>query len=579
MNRFLSKVLHPLETSDYKKIFLIFTLTSISALLELLGIGLIIPILQIFVDGEFKNYVQNFTYFSEKSKENILVTILFILVALYFIKFFLLRFLIFIQFNFCHKLYTRISRKFFKNYLYKNYLFHTQNNSSELIRNIIGEGNLFSFGVIFPLIRVSSEILIFVSICILLFVYEPLASLLTIIFFSLIGYFLLMRTNNKLKIWGKKRQFHSAEVLKQLQQGFGSIKEVIINNMENVFLQKFHHNNLENANVGIKKDTTTQMPRLILELIGIVTFVSLILFLLIRGEDISEIFIIVGVFFYAAIRLLPAISKIVQSIQSIKYNYAVIDIIYKELSSLEKINFPGGENRVQDFNEKKELIFDNFDFENVNFSYPNSYEKNLKDININIKKGDKVGVTGKTGSGKSTFINLFCGLLHPTEGRIKINGNDLIKIEQSWQKNIGYVPQTVSIIDESILFNITLEDKIENVDLDRVNELLKQMDLYDHIYKLPNNIHELAGENGTKLSGGQCQRLGIVRALYRNPSIIILDEATSSLDEQTEELIIKQLFNNTSKKTIISISHRPSSLKYCNRFLEVRDNTIKEKVN
>ena len=156
-------------------------------------------------------------------------------------------------------------------------------------------------------------------------------------------------------------------------------------------------------------------------------------------------------------------------------------------------------------------------------------------------------------------------MLHPTEGRIKINGNDLIKIEQSWQKNIGYVPQTVSIIDESILFNITLEDKIEKVDLDRVNELLKQIDLYDHIYKLPNNIHELAGENGTKLSGGQCQRLGIVRALYRNPSIIILDEATSSLDEQTEELIIKQLFNNTSKKTIISISHRPSSLKYCNR--------------
>ena len=181
-------------------------------------------------------------------------------------------------------------------------------------------------------------------------------------------------------------------------------------------------------------------------------------------------------FFYAAIRLLPAISKIVQSIQSIKYNYAVIDIIYKELSSLEKINFPGGENRVQDFNEKKELIFDNFDFENVNFSYPNSYEKNLKDININIKKGDKVGVTGKTGSGKSTFINLFCGLFYPTEGRIKINGNDLIKIEQSWQKNIGYVPQTVSIIDESILFNITLEDKIEKVDLDRVNELLKQID-------------------------------------------------------------------------------------------------------
>ena len=166
-----------------------------------------------------------------------------------------------------------------------------------MIRNIVGEGNIFAFGVIHPLIRLSSEILIFVSICILLLVYEPFSSLLTIIFFSLIGYFLLMRTNSKLKIWGKKRQFLSAELLKQLKQGFGSIKEVIINNMENVFLQKFHRNNLEFADVGVKKDTTTQMPRLILELIGIVTFVSLILFLLKRGDNISEIFIIVGVFF------------------------------------------------------------------------------------------------------------------------------------------------------------------------------------------------------------------------------------------------------------------------------------------
>lgn len=579
MKKFLTKVSYPLEANDYKKIVFIFVLTLISAILELLGIGLIIPILQIFADGEFKNYTQNFSYFSEKSKETILITILFTLGALYFAKFFLLRLLIVRQFNFSHKLYTRISKKFFKNYLYKDYLFHTQNNSSELIRNIIGEGNLFSFGVIFPLIRLSSEVLIFISICLLLIFYEPAASFITIIFFSIIGYSLLIRTNNKLKIWGKKRQLHSAEVLKQLQQGFGSIKEVIINNMENIFLQKFHHHNLENANVGIKKDTTTQMPRLILELIGMVTFVSLIVFLLRTGENISEIFIIVGVFFYAALRLLPAISKIVQSIQSIKYNYAVIDVIYKELSNLDNNDLLNKENREQNLNKKRELEFNNLNFENVNFSYPNSFEKILKNININIKDGDKVGVIGRTGSGKSTFVNLFCGLLRPSEGRIKINGEDLNKSEQSWQKKIGYVSQAVSIIDESILFNITLNDDINKINLDRVNKLLKQVDLYDHIYKLPNNIHELAGEDGAKLSGGQCQRLGIARALYRNPSILILDESTSSLDENTEEFIIKRLFNSISKKTIISISHRNSSLKHCNRILEVKDNTINEKIN
>ncbi len=579
MNKFITKVLYPLEAVDYRQIFFIFALTSICAVLELLGIGLIIPILQIFVGSEFENYTQYFSYLREKPKEEVLITVLIFLGIVYFIKFFLLRYLILKQFNFSHKLYAKMAKKIFKNYLYKNYIFHIQNNSSQLIRNIISEGNLFSFGVVFPLINLASEILIFISICVLLIIYEPGASVLTIIFFSFIGFLLLIRTNEKLKFLGKKRQLHSGEVYKQLQQGFSSIREVIIHNMEEIFLKKFHYHNFENAKVGINKDTVNRMPRLILELIGMVTFITLIVFLLSKGKNISQIFVIVGVFFYAAIRLLPAVSRIVQSIQSIKYNYAVIDVVYKELSSLDKKKNVSREYRTQDAKIKKNLKFNKLIFHDVIFSYPNSFEKNLNNVNIVINNGDKIGITGKTGSGKSTFINLFCGLLHPDSGKIEINDEDLFDNEQVWQKNIGYVPQNVSIIDESILFNITLEDDVKKIDLNLVNELLKQVDLYDHIYKLPNNIYELAGENGVKLSGGQCQRLGIVRALYRKPPIIILDEATNSLDEQTEDQIIKTLFNNTSQKTIISISHRNSSLKYCNRIFEVKDNTVKEKIN
>ena len=472
-----------------------------------------------------------------------------------------------------------MAKKFFRNYLYKNYLFHIQNNSAQLIRNIISEGNLFSFGVIFPLIRVASEIIIFLSICVLLIIYEPGASLLTISFFSLIGYVILLRTNKRLKFWGEKRQYHSGEVFKQLQQGFTSIREVIINGMEKMFLQKFDVHNKENAKVGINKDTTTQMPRLILELIGMITFVTLVMFLLSKGKKITEIFVIVGVFFYAAIRLLPAVSKIVQAIQSIRFNYAVVDVIYKELSNLDNEINISSENRDQDNDMKKDLEFNKLSFSDVNFKYPNSYEKNLSDINIDIHNGDKIGIIGQTGSGKSTFINLLCGLLHPNGGKININGKDLIKEEKAWQKNIGYVPQNVSIIDESILFNIALEDDLKKIDINKIDKLLKQVSLYDHVYSLPNTIHELAGESGAKLSGGQRQRLGIIRALYKDPSILILDEATSSLDEKTEDLIIKKLFNNTYQKTIISISHRQSSLKYCSRILEVKNNTINEKIN
>ena len=579
MNNFFTKVFYPLETKDYNQIILIFILTILSAVLELLGIGLIIPILQIFVGSDSEQYTKYLFFLSGKSKKDILIAILVILGFVYFLKFFLLRYLILKQFNFSHKLYAKMAKKFFRNYFYKNYLFHIQNNSAQLIRNIISEGNLFSFGVVFPLIRVASEIIIFLSICVLLIIYEPGASLLTISFFSLIGYVLLLRTNKRLKFWGEKRQYHSGEVFKQLQQGFTSIREVIINGMEKMFLQKFDVHNKENAEVGINKDTTTQMPRLILELIGMVTFVTLVMFLLGKGEEISEIFVIVGVFFYAAIRLLPAVSKIVQAIQSIKFNYAVIDVIYKELSNLDNEINISSENRDQDNEMKKDLEFNKLSFCDVNFKYPNSYEKNLSDINIDIHNGDKIGIIGQTGSGKSTFINLLCGLLHPNGGKININGKDLIKEEKAWQKNIGYVPQNVSIIDESILFNIALEDDLEKIDINKVDKLLKQVSLFDHVYSLPNTIHELAGESGAKLSGGQRQRLGIIRALYKDPSILILDEATSSLDEKTEDLIIKKLFNNTYQKTIISISHRQSSLKYCTRILEVKNNTINEKIN
>jgi ABC-type multidrug transport system fused ATPase/permease subunit len=579
LNNLFTKVLNLLESKDYIQIFIIFSLTLISAVLELLGIGLIIPILKIFVGTDFENYTKHFFFLTEKPKEEILVIILFLLGSIYLIKFFLLRFLFKKQFNFSHKLYARMAKKFFEYYLFKNYLFHIQNNSSKLIRNIITEGNLFSFSVVMPLLRLASELIVFFSICILLIIYETQASILTISFFSLIGYVILLRTNNKLKFWGEKRQYHSGEVFKQLQQGFMSIREVIINSMEKIFLNKFHEHNLKNAHVGINKDTITQMPRLILELIGMFTFLTLVMFLLNSGKNINEIFVIIGVFFYAAIRLLPAVSKIVQSIQSIQYNRAVINVVYKELSNLENKKNTASENRVQNNDVKKNIEFKNINFDNVNFQYPNSYEKNLKNINIEICDGDKVGIIGQTGSGKSTFVNLLCGLLHPNSGIIKINKEDLIKNEKAWQNEIGYVPQNVSIIDESILFNIVLEDNPDKIDLNRVNELLKQVNLFEHVYNLPKKLYELAGENGVKLSGGQKQRIGIIRALYKNPSILIMDEATSSLDEKTEDSIIKNLFNNNYQRTIISISHRPNSLKYCNRILEVRNKTINEKIN
>ena len=573
MTNYFKKIIYPINTQEIKKLLVLFILTILTAILELVGIGIVIPILNIFAGNNFLKYANYFEFLTNIRKEEILSLLLILLIFVYFLKFFLLKTLIYKQNDLSHRLFTNISRKIFKNYLYENFEFHLKKNSSELIRNIQGESNLFSFGIIFPLVRLLSEILIFFSICTLLIVYNWQSSIITIVLMSSVGFFLLKFTNKKLKQWGKKRQLHSELVLKQLQQSFSGIKEIILNNLEKIFLDKFHYHNLENAIAGRNKDTTVQLPRLILELVGVTTFIILTIFLLNAGKTISETFVTIGVFFFAATRLLPSISKIAQSVQTIKFNAVVVDLIYSELKDFEN----NKNNREYKTSQKNNFEFKNINFENVSFSYFERDIKVLNDINIEIIKGDKIGVVGKTGSGKSTFLNLLCGLLKPNQGKIKINTNiDLKESLFFWQKKIAYVPQNVSILDESILFNIALENDLNKINLEKINEILKTVNLYDYIYSLKKNIYELAGENGKIFSGGQCQRIGIARALYKNVEIIVLDEATSALDEITETKILEKIFEKKTF-TIVTISHRKNSVKDCNKIFEIKDKTLKQK--
>ena len=203
----------------------------------------------------------------------------------------------------------------------------------------------------------------------------------------------------------------------------------------------------------------------------------------------------------------------------------------------------------------------------------------LDDININISKGSKIGIVGKSGSGKSTFINLFCGLLKPKRGNIFIDNVNLINVCKEFQEGMAYVPQKVTIFDESILFNITLELDEDLIDFSKLNKILKVTEMYDFVYSLSNNIKENVGEKGSKLSGGQCQRIGIARVLYKEKDIIIFDEATSALDENTEIKIFDKIFEIYKEKTILISSHRRSLLNYCDMIYEIKDKKINKILN
>lgn len=566
--KLIKKAFSPIEKNEYKKIFLLLLLTLITSLTEVISVGIVIPILNLFVGDDYLIYLNYFQFLNFEDKNQILIFILFLFFLAHLAKFFLNRYLIIIQNKFSHNLYVKISKTLFQDYLSKDYTFYVNKSSAELTRNIISEANHFSFGVIFHLVRLFSELIIFTSLGVLLIYINYKISLLTLGFFSITSYFYYKINSSSLKKLGEKRQFHSEKVFKQLQESFDGFRELILNKLQSIFNKNFYKHTRANADVGIKKDIITQMPRLTLELLTITSLVLIVIFLIYEGYTINQIFILLGIFLYTTIRILPSVSKIIQSIQSINFNEAVVELISNQMKN---IKFNKIDDDKNNYNEQ--LKFKKIKLNDINFYYKKNNHI-LKDVNLEINFGDKIGLIGKSGSGKSTLINIICGLLKPLNGDLKIDDQDLKNIIKTYQNKIGYVPQNVTIFDESIIFNIALEFDESKINIDRINKILQELELYEVINKLPNKLYEIVGEKGIKLSGGQCQRLGIARILYRDPSIIILDEATSALDTNIEGKILHSLFEKYKDCTILLSTHRQQPLKYCNIVYELKDQKL-----
>ena len=563
------KTFQILEKKFIKNIIFLIFLTLISGVLEILSIGLILPILTVFVENDFYKYSNFFPLILNFSENQIFIIFLLSFLIIYIFKFVFLTFIIHYQNKFSHSLFVDVSSKMLNNYLSKDYLFHVKKSSSTLIRNLTSECNLFSFGVVFPIIKILSEIIIFFLICVTLIIYEPFTSIIVILFTIFFSSLILFYTNHKIKKWGDIRHEYSSKILNTLQKSLFSIKEILLYKLKFIFLNEYIVSNKISADAKQKKDTVLQLPRLILELISIFVFITIIYVLILNGKNLSEIFVIIAVFIFASIRLLPSIANILRSAQNLRYNDSVVELINKELN-----DYWDNEKEINKKNIPEKFNFEEICFDNVFFKY-NSNEQSffLKNLNLKIQKKDKIGVMGKTGSGKTTMINLLTGLLSPDKGHILINKKKDFYID-SWQNALSYVPQKIYITNSSIKFNITFKDTLSAEEEEKLDDVLKKVQLYDFVNSLDNKVNTLLGESGNNLSGGQSQRLGIARALYKDSQIIILDEATSALDEYTEEKILDTIYSITDEKTVVSISHKKSSLKYCNKIYEVKDGSI-----
>ncbi len=452
--------------------------------------------------------------------------------------------------------------------LYQPYKVHISRNSSEIINGISNKANAIIYSVILPaLTLVSSSVMLFTILITLIYI-DPIISLFTTVIFGSIYSLLTKYTrHNKIKN-SRVIAEQSTQIIKSLQEGLGGIRDVLIDGSQHVYCEIFKRANAPLRGAQANNQIVSQSPRFIMESLGIVLIANLAYYLFNQPDGASKAIPILGVLALGAQKMLPIMQQTYQAWSSIQGSYASLE------DTLLLINQPLPLNA---FNKK--ILNTNFNrdikFDRVSFHYHSDFHDVIKYLNLTIRKGDRVGVIGATGSGKSTLIDILMGLLEPTSGALKVDGKAITKRNvRGWQRRIAHVPQAIFLSDTTIAENIAFGIDRKDIDFDRVRDAANRAQLQDVIDKLPNKFNTIVGERGIRLSGGQRQRIGIARALYKNADILVFDEATSALDNKTEESVIKSIEALGKEITVIMIAHRITTLKKCTKVIELADGKI-----
>ena len=565
----LKKINFLITKRQRKGLVILTLLLFVGMVFEVFGLGILIPVLSILLNPEMiesnlaiYNVREVFSNFS--NQQFLFITLGFI-VILYFLKSLFLVFLTHKQNRFLSNTIASISNRLFFNYMNQPYKFHLNRNVSDFIKNIQVETYYFQTFLL-SLITIFIEGGFVISVLATLIYIEPIGAISIGVFYGFLSIIFLQFTKKKLNAWGSLRESLDAQVSKVSLEGLGGIKDILILGKTGFFIEEYSKKNYLKARVNSNQGTVSQIPRFYLELISIVGLVSFIILLLLQGKDPAILVTILGVFVAATFRMIPSLNRIIAAMQSMKYLMPSVDTIFNEI----KNNI----GREVNYNSSEKYTFKNhIEFKNITFGFVEE-QSVLENINLKIKKGQTIGFIGESGSGKSTLVDMIIGLHEPISGEILIDGINDFQISQSWRNNIGYVSQTIYLIDDSIVKNIALGIPENEINFNKVNEVLKQVQLEKFINNLELGVKTKVGERGVQLSGGQRQRIGIARALYHDPNILILDEATSALDSETEKEVMESIKNLKGDKTIIMIAHRISTLVDCDEIYKIQNKGI-----
>ncbi|WP_216936041.1 ABC transporter ATP-binding protein [Acinetobacter sp. BY484] len=564
----LWQILSPL---DKRKVIYVFILVMGMAFIESAGVISIMPFLAVLSNPnvvESNSYLkQLYDFTGAANKQNFILYLgflsLFIVVCSTIFK---------IVTQYAVNRFASLQRHYFstrllKTYLQQNYEFFIQRNSATLAKNILSEVDQLIWTMILPALTLMSYGVVLLSMVGILLLYDPLMAIATAFVLGLFYASIYMLVRKKLTQIGQEFTQANKERYQTCQEALAGIKDVMINNAEHGYIKQFEESSRVFARHIATRETLGQVPLNVIETVGYGCLIGLAMLLVVSGKEVSHILPVLGLYGFAAYRMLPAAQNMYRAISQIKFSEQVLSVLKPEFA-LEKDELKHIEKDSTQYLKFEHSIR----LENISFAYPNRMESPiLNNFSLEVKKNASLGIVGKSGSGKSTLMDIMLGLLFPQQGKVYIDDVELTadNITQ-WRDLVGYVPQNIYLADKSIAENIAFGIATADIDLKRVKFVARQAQIDTFIQsQLPLGYHTLVGERGVMLSGGQRQRIGIARALYKNPQVLFMDEATSALDTETEQAVNEAIQSLNGKMTMVIIAHRESAVANCDQIIAI----------
>lgn len=478
----------------------------------------------------------------------------------YVLKTAFLGFLAYWQTRFIYGVQIALSQRLFELYLRQPYTFHLQRNSAQLIRNVTLEVSSVSEAMYFGT-QLLTELFVLVALSSLLFLVEPVGALALGGVLGAAGWGFLRMTRRRITAWGQAQQLHQGYRLQHLQQGLGSVKDIKLLGRETEFIERYSRHTAQAIHAGRRNMLLQQFPRLWLELVAVGGLVAMVVTMLSFGRNLDTVLPTLGLFAVAAFRLMPSVNRMLNAVQTLRFVLPAVENLNAEFGDIEPARVTPAEG-VRPFISRMELVA-------ISYSYPGAERKSLDKVSLSISRGESVGFIGASGAGKSTLVDVLLGLLSPQEGHVLIDGADLAENPRAWQSQIGYVPQSIYLTDDSLRSNVAFGVPEAQIDEAAVRRAIQAAQLDGFVASLADGLEAQVGERGVRLSGGQRQRIGIARALYHDPEVLVFDEATSALDTETEGGVMDAVRALKGKKTVIIVAHRLSTVQHCDRLFQL----------